>query len=153
MSTLTKHCLGGEGDGVAFTLASDPGAFVAGRGAAGGGGAWGPGAPRPPPPPPPLRLHPIRPTPDSARAPNFHAPDVRVRLPVLTIHGNHDDPSGADRLSAVDLLSAARLVNYFGKLASSGQGCQMSAGHAGAGKGGVASGVRARAAWRAARAK
>ena len=70
---------------------------------------------------------------------------MRVRLPVLTIHGNHDDPSGADRLSAVDLLSAARLVNYFGKLASSGQGCQMSAGHAGAGKGGVASGVRARA--------
>ena len=43
-------------------------------------------------------------------------PSLQVRLPVLTIHGNHDDPSGADNLSAVDILAGSRLVNYFGKL-------------------------------------
>lgn len=36
-------------------------------------------------------------------------------LPVFTIHGNHDDPSGADNLSAVDVLSTCKLLNYFGK--------------------------------------
>jgi double-strand break repair protein MRE11 len=34
---------------------------------------------------------------------------------VFTIHGNHDDPAGIDNLSAVDILAAANLVNYFGK--------------------------------------
>jgi double-strand break repair protein MRE11 len=34
---------------------------------------------------------------------------------VFTIHGNHDDPAGVDNLSAVDFLSSAGLVNYFGK--------------------------------------
>ena len=34
---------------------------------------------------------------------------------MFTIHGNHDDPSGADNLSAVDVLSTCALVNYFGK--------------------------------------
>ena len=33
----------------------------------------------------------------------------------MTIHGNHDDPSGQDSLSAVDILSSCNLVNYFGK--------------------------------------
>jgi hypothetical protein len=42
---------------------------------------------------------------------------VKVGLPVFTIHGNHDDPSGADNLSAVDVLSRGKLLNYFGKLA------------------------------------
>lgn len=36
-------------------------------------------------------------------------------LPIFTIHGNHDDPSGSDNLSAVDILSSCKLVNYFGK--------------------------------------
>jgi double-strand break repair protein MRE11 len=35
---------------------------------------------------------------------------------VLTIHGNHDDPAGAENLSAVDILSTCRLLNYFGKV-------------------------------------
>jgi double-strand break repair protein MRE11 len=47
---------------------------------------------------------------------NFDNPNLNVGLPVFTIHGNHDDPSGADNLSAVDLLSACGLVNYFGKV-------------------------------------
>lgn len=41
---------------------------------------------------------------------------MNVGLPVFTIHGNHDDPGGADNLSAVDVLSTCSLVNYFGKL-------------------------------------
>lgn len=49
------------------------------------------------------------------RCANFLSKHHNVGLPVFTIHGNHDDPSGADNLSAVDLLSKANLVNYFGK--------------------------------------
>lgn len=52
---------------------------------------------------------------------NFDDPTVNIGLPVLTIHGNHDDPSGAENLSAVDMLSACKLVNYFGKLVSAAQ--------------------------------
>ncbi|EQC27523.1 hypothetical protein SDRG_14723 [Saprolegnia diclina VS20] len=48
---------------------------------------------------------------------NYEDPNVNVRLPIFSIHGNHDDPTGeAGRsLAALDLLSAANLVNYFGK--------------------------------------
>ncbi|GMF25042.1 unnamed protein product [Phytophthora fragariaefolia] len=52
---------------------------------------------------------------------NFEDPNYNVQLPVLSIHGNHDDPSRegggphAQSLAALDLLSAANLVNYFGK--------------------------------------
>ncbi|TMW68208.1 hypothetical protein Poli38472_007880 [Pythium oligandrum] len=54
---------------------------------------------------------------------NYEDPNYNIHLPVFSIHGNHDDPSrdagGADAqatsLAALDLLSAANLVNYFGK--------------------------------------
>ncbi|GIL58031.1 hypothetical protein Vafri_13231 [Volvox africanus] len=46
---------------------------------------------------------------------NFENPNLNVGLPLFTIHGNHDDPSGQDSLSAVDILSQTGLVNYFGK--------------------------------------
>lgn len=46
---------------------------------------------------------------------NFENPNFNIGLPVFTIHGNHDDPTGSDNLSAVDLLSTCSLVNYFGK--------------------------------------
>ncbi|PWA01350.1 hypothetical protein BB558_002545 [Smittium angustum] len=49
---------------------------------------------------------------------NYKDPSIRVSLPVFTIHGNHDDPSGEGGLSAVDILSDSGLVNYFGKTAS-----------------------------------
>ncbi|GJX62896.1 double-strand break repair protein MRE11 [Tanacetum coccineum] len=45
-----------------------------------------------------------------------------VGLPVFSIHGNHDDPAGVDNLSAVDILSACNLVNYFGKMVLGGSG-------------------------------
>jgi DNA repair exonuclease SbcCD nuclease subunit len=41
--------------------------------------------------------------------------NMNVSLPVFTIHGNHDDPSGPEDLSAVDILSTVHYVNYFGK--------------------------------------
>jgi hypothetical protein len=46
---------------------------------------------------------------------NYEDSRLSVGLPVFTIHGNHDDPTGADNLSAVDILSTCGLVNYFGK--------------------------------------
>ena len=52
---------------------------------------------------------------------NFADPDFNIGLPVFTIHGNHDDPSGPENVSAVDLLSSSSLVNYFGKVVRHGR--------------------------------
>ncbi|KAI9919221.1 hypothetical protein PsorP6_012140 [Peronosclerospora sorghi] len=52
---------------------------------------------------------------------NFEDPNYNVELPIFSIHGNHDDPTReaggniAQSLAALDLLSAANLINYFGK--------------------------------------
>lgn len=46
---------------------------------------------------------------------NYEDPDINVAIPVFSIHGNHDDPSGDGRFAALDLLQAAGLVNYFGR--------------------------------------
>ena len=50
---------------------------------------------------------------------NHLSPNHAVALPVFSIHGNHDDPTrdGPNQppLAALDLLSAASLVNYFGR--------------------------------------
>lgn len=46
---------------------------------------------------------------------NYLDENRNIAMPVFSIHGNHDDPSGAGNLSAMDLLSACGLVNYFGK--------------------------------------
>lgn len=40
---------------------------------------------------------------------------MTVGLPVLCIHGNHDDPSGFHAVSPLDVLQSAGLVNYFGR--------------------------------------
>lgn len=53
---------------------------------------------------------------------NYEDPHFNVGLPVFSIHGNHDDPAGVDNLSAVDILSACNLVNYFGKMILEGSG-------------------------------
>eukprot|EP00002_Diphylleia_rotans_P028490 TRINITY_DN5755_c0_g1_i10.p1 TRINITY_DN5755_c0_g1~~TRINITY_DN5755_c0_g1_i10.p1 ORF type:complete len:626 (+),score=125.13 TRINITY_DN5755_c0_g1_i10:80-1957(+) len=50
---------------------------------------------------------------------NYADPNYCVRLPVFSIHGNHDDPSGERGLAALDLLSVSNMVNYFGKSESS----------------------------------
>ncbi|KAH0605400.1 uncharacterized protein H6S33_004622 [Morchella sextelata] len=46
---------------------------------------------------------------------NYEDPDINVAIPVFSIHGNHDDPSGEGRLCALDILSVAGLMNYFGR--------------------------------------
>jgi double-strand break repair protein MRE11 len=46
---------------------------------------------------------------------NTQDPNLNVGLPIFTIHGNHDDPSGPEHYSAVDILSSVHYVNYFGK--------------------------------------
>ncbi|KAI0561087.1 DNA double-strand break repair protein Mre11 [Gracilaria domingensis] len=53
---------------------------------------------------------------------NYMNPSMAVSLPVFVIHGNHDDPTGGtglEALSALDLLSEAGLVTYFGKMSTS----------------------------------
>ena len=47
---------------------------------------------------------------------NFEDPNYNVQLPVFSIHGNHDDPAGDGGLAALDLLSTANLINYFGRV-------------------------------------
>lgn len=46
---------------------------------------------------------------------NCSGRDVRAGMPVFSIHGNHDDPTGVDYVSVMDVLHQGSLVNYFGK--------------------------------------
>lgn len=47
---------------------------------------------------------------------NYQDPDINISIPVFSIHGNHDDPSGDGHFCSLDLLQAAGLVNYFGRV-------------------------------------
>ncbi|EPX74966.1 Rad32 nuclease [Schizosaccharomyces octosporus yFS286] len=47
---------------------------------------------------------------------NYEDPNINVAIPVFSIHGNHDDPSGDGRYSALDILHVTGLVNYFGRV-------------------------------------
>ncbi|SPO03624.1 probable recombinational repair protein mus-23 [Cephalotrichum gorgonifer] len=47
---------------------------------------------------------------------NYEDPDINVSIPVFSIHGNHDDPSGEGHFCSLDLLQVAGLVNYFGRI-------------------------------------
>eukprot|EP00963_Diacronema_lutheri_P008336 scaffold741_cov336-Pavlova_lutheri.AAC.47 len=53
---------------------------------------------------------------------NFENPNLNVAMPIFIVHGNHDDPAGAENLSALDILASCNLVNYFGKSSLTGQG-------------------------------
>ena len=46
---------------------------------------------------------------------NFHDKKSGVALPIFAIHGNHDDPTGPEHLSVMDMLSRSKLLTYFGK--------------------------------------
>lgn len=46
---------------------------------------------------------------------NYEDPDINISIPVFSIHGNHDDPSGEGHFTALDLLSMSGLINYFGR--------------------------------------
>lgn len=67
---------------------------------------------------------------------NFEDPNLRIALPVFSIHGNHDDPCGKNsssrnfysknhefysfegegNYSVMDMLATTGFVNYFGKV-------------------------------------
>ncbi|KAF8822838.1 Mre11 Dna-binding domain-containing protein [Cardiosporidium cionae] len=47
---------------------------------------------------------------------NYLDPNVNISLPVFAIHGNHDYPGEEALLSALDLLEASNLINYFGRV-------------------------------------
>ena len=47
---------------------------------------------------------------------NYEDPNINVGIPIFSIHGNHDDPTGAGHYSALDLLAVSGLVNYYGKV-------------------------------------
>ncbi|KAI8601288.1 Mre11 DNA-binding presumed domain-containing protein [Dissophora ornata] len=53
--------------------------------------------------------------PDGIQCVNYMDPNLNVAIPVFSIHGNHDDPSGDGNLCALDQLSMTGLVNYFGR--------------------------------------
>lgn len=50
---------------------------------------------------------------------NYENPFLSISLPVISIHGNHDDPSKdgvkGEPLAALDILASCNLVNYIGK--------------------------------------
>ncbi|KAL6231013.1 hypothetical protein BDW75DRAFT_221323 [Aspergillus navahoensis] len=46
---------------------------------------------------------------------NYEDLDINVGIPIFSIHGNHDDPSGEGHLAALDILQVAGLLNYYGR--------------------------------------
>lgn len=50
---------------------------------------------------------------------NYEDPDINVAIPVFSIHGNHDDPSGDGHFCSLDLLQVSGLLNYFGRMPES----------------------------------
>ncbi|CAH0721370.1 unnamed protein product, partial [Brenthis ino] len=50
-----------------------------------------------------------------SRGVNYEDPNLNVSYPIVSIHGNHDDPVGQGSVSSLDILSITGLVNYFGK--------------------------------------
>lgn len=49
---------------------------------------------------------------------NYQDGNLNISIPIFSIHGNHDDPTGADALCALDILSCAGFVNHFGRSVS-----------------------------------
>ncbi|XP_071375342.1 double-strand break repair protein MRE11 [Centroberyx affinis] len=46
---------------------------------------------------------------------NYQDENLNISIPVFSVHGNHDDPTGSEGLCALDLLSSCGLVNHFGR--------------------------------------
>ncbi|KAF2227020.1 Mre11 DNA-binding presumed domain-containing protein [Elsinoe ampelina] len=47
---------------------------------------------------------------------NYEDENLNVAIPVFSIHGNHDDPSGEGHFSALDILQMGGLINYYGRV-------------------------------------
>ncbi|KAI9470551.1 MAG: Metallo-dependent phosphatase-like protein [Benjaminiella poitrasii] len=56
--------------------------------------------------------------PDEFATANYLDENMNVSIPIFSIHGNHDDPSGVGNLCALHLLSISGMVNYFGASSS-----------------------------------
>jgi double-strand break repair protein MRE11 len=50
---------------------------------------------------------------------NYEDPDINVAIPVFSIHGNHDDPTGDGHYCSLDLLQVSGLLNYIGRIPES----------------------------------
>jgi len=50
---------------------------------------------------------------------NYEDPDINVAIPVFSIHGNHDDPTGDGHFCSLDLLQVSGLLNYYGRIPES----------------------------------
>ncbi|KAK5949549.1 meiotic recombination [Knufia fluminis] len=50
---------------------------------------------------------------------NYEDTNINVAIPVFSIHGNHDDPSGDGHFAALDILEMSGLINYFGRVPQS----------------------------------
>ncbi|EOB11973.1 double-strand break dna repair protein, partial [Nosema bombycis CQ1] len=46
---------------------------------------------------------------------NKMSQNVLISIPIVAIHGNHDDPSGINRISTLNILHSAGLINYIGQ--------------------------------------
>lgn len=49
---------------------------------------------------------------------NYEDPDLNIAIPIVAIHGNHDDPTGMFSTSALNILESSNLINYLGKCQS-----------------------------------
>lgn len=49
---------------------------------------------------------------------NYEDPNINISIPIVAIHGNHDDPTGMFSTSALDVLESSNLINYLGKCQS-----------------------------------
>lgn len=47
---------------------------------------------------------------------NFEDPNFTIPHPIITIHGNHDDPTGPSAQSICEKLATCGLLNYFGAI-------------------------------------
>jgi double-strand break repair protein MRE11 len=47
---------------------------------------------------------------------NYEDQDINVAIPVFSIHGNHDEPTGHEFYCALDVLQETGLINYFGRV-------------------------------------
>lgn len=48
--------------------------------------------------------------------PNYEDPNINVSIPVFGISGNHDDATGDELISPMDILSMSGLFNHFGRV-------------------------------------
>lgn len=49
---------------------------------------------------------------------NYNDLNLHISIPVFSIHGNHDEPTGPHSVGSLDILHSSGLLNYFGKTTS-----------------------------------